>query len=483
MASLSRVWDRLRQLGDSSRALAVLATIFLLASGVFLFTAFRTEQVSIRISAGDQRGRRAEVARALLVEAERRGVAIEIVPAAGSEEALARVQRRELDAALVQGGLESAPDVREVAALALEPLHLLVRGDADVYELEDLRGHRVNLAPPRSGTRRLALDVLHLARLRPGRDFEETAFGYQELEEMEAAQLPDAIFHVSGIPSPVARFLVNERGFRVMPLPMAGAVALRNVAVSAGTIPAYTYGAAPPTPAEDVPTLATRMLLVAHRDTPDETVRRLLEAISSDDFGTLARVQRSDLPLLLERPEMQLHPGTTEWLRRNDPLLTPELMEGIESFRSFLVSLVVAAVLAFRWWRRTRMRGLDEYMRAVSRVDREALELEREARLDLAKLIALRTRLGEAKTRALEAFSRGTIHSDELLSSFLTHVGDVRSHLNAMILHERDRREKSARAQGQDEEKALRELWDEALEEQHGDRETVAPRDRGKKRP
>ncbi|MDQ3032363.1 MAG: TAXI family TRAP transporter solute-binding subunit [Myxococcota bacterium] len=482
MPSLPRALARLRQLGDSSRALAVLSTIFLLASAVFLYTAFRTDQVSIRISAGDQRGRRAEVARALRVEAERRGITIELLPSAGSEEALARVQRRELDAALVQGGLESAPDVREVAALTLEPLHLLVRSGSEIYDLEDLRGCRVNLAPPRSGTRRLALDVMHLARLRPERDFEETAFGYQELEEMEPAQLPDAIFHVSSMPSPVARFLVTQRGYRLLPLPMASAIALRNVAVSPGTIPAYTYGAAPPTPREDVPTLATRMLLVAHRDTSDEVVRRLLEAMSTDDFGTMARVHRGDLAALLERPEMQLHPGTVEWLRRNDPLLTPELMEGIESFRSFLVSLVVAAFLGLRWWRRTRMQGLDQHMITVSRIDREALELEREARLDLAKLIALRTRLGEAKTLALDAFSRGKVHSDELLSSFLTHVSDVRSHLNAMILHERDRLEKTARAQGKDEESALRELWDDALAEELADRVPREPPTRGTKR-
>lgn len=478
MQPLRRILERVRQLGESPRALAIAVVLFLVAAGVFLFASFHEARFEIRMTAGDQRGRRAEVARALRAEAERRGVEVELVPAIGSQDALARVQRHELDAALVQGGLEPSPDVREVAALALEPLHLLVRRDAGIESIVDLRGRRVNLAPPRSGTRRLALDVLQLAGLRPGRDFEETALGYEDLEEMDPSELPDAIFHVSALPSPVAAFMVHERGFRLLPLPMAASVALRNVAVQEGHIPAYAYGAAPPTPPEDVPTLSTRMLLVAHRDTPDEVVKRLLESIASDDFGTHARVPRAQISAQLERPEMQLHPGTVEWLHRNDPLFTSDLIQGIESFRSFLVSLVVAAFLAFRWWRRTKLHGLDRYLGEVSQIDREALELERSARLDLGRLIALRTRLGVVKTGALDAFARGQIHSDELLSSFLTHVADVRSHINAMILHERERREKAARARGGErEEQEMRELWEEALAEELGDREV---RDHGR---
>lgn len=475
MKAIRRLLERLGQLSESPRALAALAISFLVIAAIFLLVELRDERLTIRISAGDPRGRRADVARALAVVCARRGLDVEIVAAMGSEQALDQVEENEIDVALVQGGLHAGEDVREIAPLTLEPLHLLVRRDA--YDLEDLAGLRINLSPPRSGTRDLALDLLHLAHLRPGHDFEETTLGYQELEELPAEQLPDAIFHVSALPSPVARFLVEERGYRIMPLPFADAMALRDVAISRGVIPAYTYGASPPMPRGDVPTLATRMLLVGHRRTPDEVVRRILESIETEDFARMARIPHAD-ERLFGRPEMPLHAGTVEWLHRNDPVLTSEGIQGVESLRSFLVSLIVAGVLAYRWWRRKKLHGLDAFIAEVSTIDREALVLEREARLDLAKLLALRARLGEAKTRALEAFQRGAIHSEELLSSFLAHVSDVRSHLNAMILHERDRREKAARASGADEEQVLRELWAEALAEEHEDRETTDRRSR-----
>lgn len=461
--------QRIAAIADSPRALAALAIAFLGIAAAFLVIELRDDRIHLRISAGDARGRRTEVARALVATCAQRGLELEIIESHGSEEALHRVERREIDLALVQGGLRPNEHVREVAPLVLEPLHLLVRGE--MYDVEDLEGSTVNLAPHGSGTRHLAIEVLSLVGIDSGSDIRETSYGYQELEEMPAEQLPDAIFHVSALPSPVARLLIQERGYRLLPLPFADAIALRNVAVSRGTIPAFAYGASPATPREDVATLATRMLVIAHRETSEEIVRRVLEAIASEDFGRMARVPLED-ESLFARPEMPLHQGTIAWLHRNDPVLTSEGIQGIESLRSFLVSLIVAAVLAYRWWRRKQARGLDGFIAEVSAIDREALVLERGARLDLAKMLALRARLGDAKSRALEAFQTGAIHSEELLTSFLTHVSDVRSHLNAMILHERERREKTARARGGDEERVLRELWEDALAEEHEDRET-----------
>lgn len=475
MPSVLRLLDRLRAFSESPRALLGATLLFLALSIVLLFLALHTERHTVRISAGDAWGRRAEVARALASVAARHGLDLEITPTAGSEETLELLERGALDVALVQGGLPAGPHVCEVAPLVLEPLHLLVRRDRDIVDLEDLEGARIQLSPPRSGTRRLALQILALAHYEPGSHFEEVSYSYRDLEELAPDALPDAIFHVSALPSPLARFLIEERGYRLLPLPIADAVALRNIAVSRGVIPASTYGAAPPTPPQDVPTLATRMLLVAHRDTSEDVVRRMLEVIDSEEFASAAMVPQAMQPALFAQTEFPLHPGTVAWLRRNDPLLTPDLLEGIESVRSFLVSLVVAGVFAFRWWRRKKLHGLDKYIAEASQIERKALELERDSRLDLERLFELRSKLGETKTQALEAFQRGEVHSEELLGTFLVHVADVRSHLSAMILHERERLEKTARARGGDEEKVLRALWEEALAEEHEDR---APRER-----
>lgn len=456
--------------------LGVFAVVALaLAIGSLVFGR-QEDRLSLRMTAGDSRGHRHEIAESLVLEAAALGLDIELIDAPGSAEAVDRVQRRELGAALVQGGLEVGEEVREVAPLALEPLHLLAGPDASVFNIEDLRGLRVQLSPPGSGTRRLALEVLSLGGMDED-DITEVSMSYAELEEAELEDLPDALFTVSSLPSPTARFLLDERDFTLVALPVAGAIALRDVAVLETVIPAYTYGAAPPVPREDLATIGTRMIVVAHRDTDDEVIRRLLEALSSPRFLRHANLR----PPLddLAHPELPLHTGTVAWLRRDDPAFTSETVQGIESFRSFLVSLVVAGVLFWRWWRSRKLHGLDGFLREVSAIEVEALEVEKAAVLDLGRLLPLRARLGATKSRALAAFADGKVHSEELLSSFLTHVSDVRSHLNAMILHERERIEKKARGLGERENAALREMWEDALAEEHGDREIAPPSKKG----
>lgn len=475
----------LRRWLDDPRALVLLVMGALAIAAISLWVAVRERRDEIRLAAGDPRGRRAEIARALRDEAARHQLDVVIVDTSGSEDSLARVERREVDVALVQGGLDGNEDVREVAPLVLEPLHLLVRSDLELYDLEDLRGRRLMLAPQQSGTRALALDLLELAGIGEG-DFTEVTMTYAELEEAEEATLPEAIFHVSSMPSPVAEDLLRDRGYELMPIPYASAMAIRDVFVSPGVIPMYAYGALPPTPRADVPTISTRMIAIANRDTPRAAVRHLLEALESEHFLRRARLPHAP-DALFAQPEFPLHPGTIAWQHRDDPFLTSEDVQGIESLRSFAVSLVVAGYLLWRWLRARRVHGLDTYLAEVARIDREALAIEQSAALDLPKMIALRGELGKAKNDALSAYQKGQVHSEELLSSFLVHCADVRQHLDRLIVSERENLQKKARATAATDAgaqaDAMRTLWAEALSDAHADKEVVVVPPRTSKAP
>jgi len=151
-------------------------------------------------------------------------------------------------------------------------------------------------------------------------------------------------------------------------------------------------------------------------------------------------------------------------------------MQGIESLRSFAVSLIVAGVLLWRWSRARRLHGLDRYLADVARIDREALGLEEAPSLDLPKMISLRSQLGKTKNDALSAYQKGEIHSEELLSSFLVHCADVRQHLDRLIVSERENLQKNARRAGEGQAEAMRTLWADALADVHEDREVVPPR-------
>ncbi|MCA9607395.1 MAG: hypothetical protein KC619_17435 [Myxococcales bacterium] len=471
MGRVALFWSRLESASRNPRLALVLAITAGLVTLVSLGLALRSPERTLRISAGDEQGRRHQVAQVLRDHLEEHGIHVVLEPTSGSADALERVASGRLDAALVQGGLPCGPRIREVAPLTFEPLHLLVR-DAAILRLDDLRHRRIDLGPEGSGTRALSLELLALVHMQPGRDFEEEPLSYDELQSKPADQLPDAFFHVSTLPSPVAEFLMRRRGYRLLALPYADAMHLRDIAVRPGRIPAFAYGVSPAHPPEEVPSIATRMLIVARDDADEDTIRRILEVLASDTFARDSRLPERLETAAMTQPEIPLHHGAEQWLRRNDPLVTPELIDNVESMRSFLVSLFVALFLGWRWWRARQLLGFEKYLHQVTDLEREVLKLELEADLDLIRLLQIQRRLGQLKNEALEGYGAGRIASADLLNGFLAHVTDVRSYLNALVLHERERLEKKARRSEDHEDELRRELWRDAvggLEEEGGE--------------
>ena len=250
---------------------------------VYYFQAPGHGRYRLRMTAGNAKGTRHQLALRLGTEAARRNLALEVVPSAGSEDALDRVNRRELDLALVQGGLavEGRPDVRQVATLHIEPMHVLVKKELvdDVSaSLTALRGRTVDLEEVGSGSHSLAVAILNFIGLQP-RDV-DPAGGYVPVSlarqalhaERDTARLPDAVFLVSSLPAPTAKYLVTRHGYRPVPLPFAEAFALESLAKPAGdeqsgaasgrvqtarihatTIPPFVCSAEPPVPARPLP--------------------------------------------------------------------------------------------------------------------------------------------------------------------------------------------------------------------------------------
>jgi len=443
-------------------ALAICVTVTI---GLFV-AAMSVRRHGLELSAGDPRGHRYLIAQHLRHEAERRKVDIELRPSSGSEQAVERVAVGELDLALVQGGLDFPAPVREVAALVPEPLHLLVKRAHEIDSLHELRGVSVNVSTSGSGTNTLARQVLAQAGIAES-EVRLMTLSYDELRERETHDLPTAIFIVSALPSSLVEELVQDHGFELLDIPFAAAMALEHPGYREGLIPAYAYSGDPPVPAQDVHTVATRMLLVAHEETSEKAVRRLVEAVSSERFVRAARLPRIDEELLLRQPELELHRGSYEYLHRHDRFLTPETIDNMESLRSFFVSLVVALFLLWRWWRARRILGFEAFIAEVTALEKEVLDLESEAALDLPELWQLRRKLSSIKSRGLEEFGEGRVGSSELLTAFLMHVNDVRLHLDTLILHARERLEKKARRQGEvaDEDAILQQLWSGALGE------------------
>lgn len=412
-----------------ARWMTFLVIATLLATGYFLFRGTGVSKLQLRMSAGDPLGHRHQLALLLAEEAAPLKLKLDVLPTHGSEAAIVDVSAGKLDVALVQGGLRGRPEIREVAVLLIEPLHLLVKPTITDGAYESLRGKRLNLSTPSSGTRQLALEVLRLVGLQPGEYIDE-AHTYAELKKMNSDALPDGVFVVSALPSELAEWMIGERGYRLMSLPFGDALALRDRAVQDAVIPAFAYSVVPPVPPQPVHTVGTWLSLIAHRDVPEAAVMRLLEATFDSEFVLRAQISKLDAAEILRRREFPLHPATMTYLNRNQPVITGEVIESLENLRSFFVSGMVALFLGWRWYRSRGTIGLERYLDEVSRIELEIIDARKRSEFTASHCLQFEERLTRLKGEALEQFSSGKFQGDSAMNALLTHVADVRQCLH-----------------------------------------------------
>jgi hypothetical protein len=291
------------------------------------------------------------------------------------------------------------------------------------------------------------------------------------LKATDRAELAEAIFLVSSLPSKAVHHLIADLGYRLVSVPCYEALLIdlraseqEDERVEAApvfaydaVIPAFTYGEPP----EAVRTIGTRLLLVARDSVSPDAVGLLLDAVYSAPFVHVA-YPPIDRKLLSDPPEIQWHDGTLAFLDRK-PLSQDEAVDMLNNQLGIVGAVLGAGFFLFqlvkRQWRRARERGFEHYLLRVARIERAALEQEVSPAPDLKALLRLRTELAGLHDEALERFVAGALEGEELMSAFLNHVNATRDHLIRLILHERDNIEDQA----VHENRALAAVWDDAV--------------------
>src|SRR5262249_41244847 len=113
----------------------------------------RDRSYRLSMTAGHAASTRNQIAETLRTEMARCGLTLETLSCPGAEESLDLVNNGHIDCAFVQGGLGvgDRPNVRLVAMLHIEPLHLLVKkelADQVAERLAALDGKTVNIDEP-----------------------------------------------------------------------------------------------------------------------------------------------------------------------------------------------------------------------------------------------------------------------------------------------------------------------------------------------
>ena len=185
-------------------------------------------------------------------------------------------------------GIEAFADqpignLRAVAGMYDEHVHLVVRADSGIESVADLAGRSVAIGDAGSGTEVNALQVL-------------AAYGMSEADlgstehlgaTQSAGRIQDghleAMFYTVGVgTAAIAELATSGVGLRFIAIEGEAREALlaEHGFFTASSIPAGAYGAG--LPAEDVPTVAMKAMLVAREGVPAEVVEAVLSAVFAD---------------------------------------------------------------------------------------------------------------------------------------------------------------------------------------------------------
>jgi TRAP-type uncharacterized transport system substrate-binding protein len=417
-----------------NRPLAFLALSALAASAGFWYWNTVSKDIPLAINSGVELKYREGMVKVLCDEAAGNGLKLDVQSGGGSKEAIiARVNRGELDAAVIPAGLAIVGEnIRQVAILECETLHLFVKPECLADGVVGLKGRRINLGPAGSGGRIIAGDLLKFVGMKAGEDFTDEAHSYAELPKLPPEMLPDAVFSLSPLPSPLGKNLM-KCGYQLMELPFADALALREPYLEDAVVPANTYAVSPAVPAKPLHTVGTRSVLIAHRDVSKIAVRRLIEVLYESDFARRVGMQPLDANLLRRSGEYPSHAGTIAYLHRHDPWVNKDFIDNFKSLFGTVVSAISAILLAWGWYRRQGVEGVDDYLRACNKLELDALRTSASGEFGEAELHGTLSQLVALKILVLEKHQEGVFAGDQRFAQLVDRIERLQQTLPSLV--------------------------------------------------
>jgi TRAP transporter TAXI family solute receptor len=209
--------------------------------------------------------------------------------------------------------------LRTLAVLYVNTLQIVARRDSDVRTLADLRGRRVGVGAPASGTEVSARIAIEAHGLRYD-DVRPDYLSFAEVASQLQDRTLDAGFISSSFPVSAITDAATSTGIRLLSFtPEARArIAAEYPFFKPVTIPAGTYRGQD----EDVATIGVDNLLVVSADAPDDLAYEMTR-IFFESLPELARTHATAAeidPVSIVSAPIPLHPGAERYYREQGHL-------------------------------------------------------------------------------------------------------------------------------------------------------------------
>jgi TRAP-type uncharacterized transport system substrate-binding protein len=364
----------------------------------------------------------------------RSGVELTVQETEGSVPALKLLaaEDTETEAAFVQGGLDvSKPEIpiESLASLAYTPLWVFYRGEP-IDDPAGLRGKRVSIGPPESGTHALARTLLSANQVDQA-PTELLALDLGEATQKLNAGEIDALFTVSPAESPAIKKLVATSGLQVMSFARAEAYARRYRYLKVLELPRGASDLARDLPSQNVRLLGTTSRLVVTEGIHPALSYLLLRAAKEvhESAGLFDRA--GEFPMLAEGgfpPSAEARRYFTSgipFLQRTLPFWAASLVERLWVFLLPILAVlfpVVRLIPPIYQWRVRRR--IYRWYAGLKRIE---LELDVDAPLSLDALTRMLGQLDELE-QGFRSISAPLTYSESVYA-FRANIDFVRARI------------------------------------------------------
>jgi uncharacterized protein len=204
--------------------------------------------------------------------------------------------------------------LRTIAAIYPNYIQIVANAESGIKTLADLKGKRIAVGAPKSGTELNARDILKAAGM-SYKDFakvEYLPFG-ESVELMKNRQL-DATLISAGLGVAAIRDLATSVKIVLVPVPADVVAKIGDAAYQAGTVPPNTYNGQ----TEATPTVAVQNFLVSHEGVSADVAYKMTKAIF-DNLADLQAAHAAAKSITRENaakaPPAPLHPGAEKYYK------------------------------------------------------------------------------------------------------------------------------------------------------------------------
>jgi TRAP transporter TAXI family solute receptor len=204
--------------------------------------------------------------------------------------------------------------LRGIAATYPNYIHIVASQSSGIKSLEDLKGKRISVGAPKSGTELNARAIFKAAGL-TYKDMGRVEFlPYAESVELIKNRQLDATLQSSGLGMAAIRDLASMMPITFIEIPADVVAKIDSEAYQPGVIPAGTYDGQD----KDIPTVAITNLLVSHEGVPEDVAYQMTK-LMFENLDRLANSHSAAKAIKLENATkglpLPLHPGAERYYK------------------------------------------------------------------------------------------------------------------------------------------------------------------------